>query len=568
MKSVALVLVLLVCAGHAASEPAADRKGIFSCDEWSSGREAEAPYSPAPQGQDTIYYDDGYGFWYSTVGYEWGVRFTADLPCTLHSALTMTFGFGEQCSLYVREDSAGLPGPVVLDTTYIGGAYPAWDRIDLSQPYFDMNSFWLTGRFPGPPYVVADSANNGARSFYSFGGQTWVSYSAGDLMIRAVVAYGDTLPHDMSVVNVTGIPTGVTASTEYSDTLHLANLGTSVESCFVEFEVRDTAGVTQFDTLLEVDSLLPRALGQLTSTWTPLGYGETYTISAAALLPGDLNPGNDTFTMTVYSYMDGEMYYDDFTSEVWLNVDMDDNDKFAVMYQPSPTPCYITGARFFADDTVSFGSLSLCPDAGGVPDTSSPYVQLFDVGTQKPGSWAWSSFDTSLTRVDADTVWLVLTWPNSSGGPHVGSDADYPVDGQSWAFTDSTGWVNWTESDFMMRIVSLPATGVFEEKRTDSRADFQLRALPNPFVGTTTLLLQTGFSLGAAREEDPSLFAFDMAGRCVKEFSPLELEVLLGGSGLSWDGRGTDGERLPPAVYFLVLHSGDSRATMKAVLLR
>jgi len=568
MKGIALLAVVLAFAPSAFAEPRADRTSIFSPTELALEHPKEYRGLSLPQGQDTIYYDDGYGFWYSTVGVEWGVRFSTHLPCTLHSILTMTFGFGEYCSLYVREDSAGRPGAIVRDTTYLGGAYPGWDRIDLGSPYYEMNSFWITGRYQKPPYIIADSANDGRRSCYSFDGENWLPYSSGDLMIRAVVAYGETLAHDVAAFNVTGLPGGVVAGSSYTDTVYFANYGTAVESFTLDLWVTDSAGVVELDTLLTVDSLPPRAFSKGSSSWMPAIYGETYTVGAAVLLPGDLNPGNDTSLLTVYSYMEGEVFYDDFSSEVWLNVNRDDNDKFAVMYELEDTPCYVTGARFLVNDTLPFESLTLCPDTAGFPDTSNAYTQVSAVSSSVPGSWVWTSFDTSLTRVDADTVWLVLIWPSSRMGPYVGSDADHPVDGHSWAYSDSTGWVTWTESDFMMRVICTPATGVAEEGRVAGYAGSWLRARPNPFAGVTKLTLGGISASRNVKGEKVSLCAFDLAGRCVRVFSSSEVEGLIGGAGLSWDGTDAEGKPLPPAIYFLVFRSGDSKVTEKAVLIR
>ena len=568
MKKAVFVLLILACVTCAVASPRGDRVGVFSSGE-TPFEEVGAPSNLFfPQGQDTIYYDDGNGFWYSSVGAEWGVRFSAYVPCTLHSVMTMTFGFSDYCTLYVREDSAGLPGPVVRDTAYLGGAYPGWDRIDLDAPYYDMNSFWITGWFSKPPYIVADSANDGMRSHYSFDGQTWLPYSSGDLMIRAVVAYGDTIANDVSIVSMDGIPAGVIADSQYTGTVYFANLGTDFESFSVEFEARDSAGVVEFDTLVQIDSLPPRLVDMRVFIWTPRSYGESYRVRASALHPGDLNPGNDTVLATVHSYMDGELFYDDFTSEVWLNVDMDDNDKFAVMYQPEETPYYVSGARLFVNDTLPFAGLALCPDSGGVPDTTNPYTQISGVKAAAPGSWLWFSFDTSQTRIDADTVWLVLTWPDSRAGPHIGSDTDDPIDGFCWAYCDTNGWVNWTGSDFLIRIVCSPATGVLEMVDVGTGGVAGLRAWPNPFLSPTRITLAGRQGFEPEDAVNGSLVALDASGRCVRIFSDSDLKALLTGSGLSWDGTGAEGQTLPPGVYFLILRLGGPPMTTKAVLLR
>ncbi len=570
MTNLLLSLALIaLCAQSASGSPTSDSKGIFSSEEspWLETRESSCYVAPA--GQDTILYDDGNGFWYATAGVQWGVRFTTSLPCTLQAVLTMTFGSGGDCSLFVRDDSAGHPGPVVRDTVYQGGAYPGWDRVPLSQPYFDSNSFWVTGRYPKPPYIIADSAESQGRSYYTFDGTRWIRYSTGDLMIRAVVAYGDTLAHDISITRASGLPTGVYVGAQYTDTVYYANQGSSQESFLVQLLVRDSLGAVEHDTTVQIDSLPPRMTQWNLFSWTPASYGETYSAAAISLLPGDMNPENDTLYTVVYSYMDGEVSYDDFSSELWLNVNRDDNDKFAVVYLLADPPCYVTGARVFVNDTVSFGRLALCPDSIGLPDTANPYTVVSGVSASVPASWIWASFDTSLTRVSEDTVWLVLVWPDSRSGPHVGSDRDYPLDMNSWAYSDSTGWVNWTQSDFMMRIVTAPATGVEEEEAADISRRAAIRVRPTPFSRRVAVSLTGGSSDFAGFQGRASLRVCDVAGRCVRVFGTAELSALFSGASLVWDGTNCEGEELSPGVYFFVLATeGLATTSAKTVLIR
>jgi hypothetical protein len=560
--------LLALCAQSASGGLTSDSRGVLPQEKarWS---ETQVPSHYAVlAGQDTILYDDGNGFWYATAGTQWGVRFTANLPCTLQAILTMTFGSGEDCSLFVREDSAGYPGPVVRDTVYQGGAYPGWDRVSLSQPYFDSNSFWVTGRYPKPPYIIADSVGDQGRSYYTFDGRMWIPYSSGDLMIRAVVAYGETLTHDASITRALGLPKGVYVGTQYTDSVYYANLGSSVESFGVELLVSDSLGMVEFDTTAQIDSLPPRTTQMDLFPWTPASYGQAYSVAAISLLSGDTNPGNDTLRTVIYSYMEGEISFDDFSSEIWLNVDRDDNDKFSVRYVLADSPCYVTGARVFVSDTAGFQSLALCPDSAGLPDTVNPYVVVSGLSASAPASWVWASFDTSLSRVSEDTVWLVLVWPDSRSGPHVGSDRDYPVDMNSWAYSDSTGWVNWTESDFMMRIVTAPVTGIEESEVPRLSPRGSLRVCPNPFTRSARVSFTGRYRDWQGGPGRASLRVCDVAGRCVRVFGADEVRALLSGSPLLWDGTDCEGRELSPGVYFLVLGMEGRSGCSKAVLIR
>lgn len=568
MRRLTFLLLILVSFACSASGSGTDRHSVFSEDQRLRKPFMGRTHRGHMTDEDTIFYDDGYGFWYCVAGYEWAVRFSAEVPCTLHAVLTMSFGFGDSCSLFVRDDSAGLPGQVVTDAAYQGGGYPAWDRVDLPTPYYDMNSFWITGRYPKPPYIIADSANDWNRSYYSFDAETWLGYTAGDLIIRAIVSYGDTLAHDVSVTAIANLPTGVRVDTQYVLGASYVNLGRSAENFVVEVLVQDSLGFAELDTLSD-SIFVPRGgAGEYSVTWAPRSYGETYSLAAISLMQGDMNPANDTVTAATWSYMEGEISYDDFSCEVWLNVDRDDDDKFGVKFSVPYAPCHVTGARIFVDDTLSFEHLALCPNSQGLPDTVNPYVTASGIAAARAPSWIWVDFDTSLARVDEDTVWLVLKWPDSRNGPYVGSDRHYPVDGNSWAYSDSTGWSRWTSSDFMMRIVCTPPTGTDEREHVRPPSTGTVTLSPNPFCSQTRLTFIEPPGPAEHESEGNSAVVYDLAGRSVRVFSDADVEELLSAKGLIWNGGDDRGRPLPSGVYFLVLRAAGHSCESKVVLLR
>ncbi|PIP13920.1 MAG: hypothetical protein COX49_00770, partial [bacterium (Candidatus Stahlbacteria) CG23_combo_of_CG06-09_8_20_14_all_40_9] len=147
--------------------------------------------NPIFPSEDTIYYDDGAGYWYSIAYVYWAQRFTPPQGCKVISALVMTIEPGASCSLFVWDDDGGLPGPLVAGPySYTGGNWPDWDRIDITTEYIDDNDFWVGIYAPSPPYAIFDEINNAGRTYGSNDGITWDEYtSAGDLMIRAIVDY-------------------------------------------------------------------------------------------------------------------------------------------------------------------------------------------------------------------------------------------------------------------------------------------------------------------------------------------------------------------------------------------
>jgi hypothetical protein len=86
-------------------------------------------------------------------------------------------------------------------------------------------------------------------------------------------------------------------------------------------------------------------------------------------------------------------------------------------------------------------------------------------------------------------------------------------------------------------------------------------AAPNPFVESTRLR----FALPEASTVD--LMVYDMTGRRVRAIlSSTPLEV--GEHSARWDGRGDDGARQAPGVYFYSLKVGGRELTRRAILLR
>jgi predicted outer membrane repeat protein len=89
------------------------------------------------------------------------------------------------------------------------------------------------------------------------------------------------------------------------------------------------------------------------------------------------------------------------------------------------------------------------------------------------------------------------------------------------------------------------------------------RALPNPFVGTTTIAFQIPSD---AASTTAMLEVFDPSGRLVRT---LVNETLSAGSHVvAWDGTNAGGERVASGVYYYQLRVGDQSDTQRVVLMR
>ena len=159
--------------------------GAVYCQEvWTINRSPE----------DTIYYDDGWAFFYNDVdiGY-WAQRFTPSEVCEVTGALVMTYMSGTPCTLFVWDDDGGLPGEVVAGPyAFIGsGGIQEWVHIDITSGYIEDDDFWIGIYAPCPPYMCFDMVMDAYRTYLSYNGIDWSPFLYyGDVMIRALVEYG------------------------------------------------------------------------------------------------------------------------------------------------------------------------------------------------------------------------------------------------------------------------------------------------------------------------------------------------------------------------------------------
>ncbi|OQX56250.1 MAG: hypothetical protein B5M53_02495 [Candidatus Cloacimonas sp. 4484_209] len=166
------------------------------------------PSNPFGRSLDTLYYDDGTAYWAyqgTSNALFWAVRFTPAQPCTVKTGIFQVWvvaGTAPVCTTFVWDDNAGTPGnmvdgPLTVQTT----GYPSWDRADFTGGYIDGDDFWVGYWLPwyngsDTTYALTDNGSNyGDRQAIGVrAGSNW-NWSvnpglAGDLMIRAIVAYG------------------------------------------------------------------------------------------------------------------------------------------------------------------------------------------------------------------------------------------------------------------------------------------------------------------------------------------------------------------------------------------
>ncbi len=153
----------------------------------------------------------------------------------------------------------------------------------------------------------------------------------------------------------------------------------------------------------------------------------------------------------------------------------------------------------------------------------------------------WEQVGPDLTWASTPSVYTLFPWGDdlAVGGGFTG-DAD----------GDTMNYVT------ILRCGQLTAVG-----DAPGRAGPQLRAAgPNPFTVSTSLAFDLPQAAG-----DASLEVLDLAGRRVRTL--WRGPASAGAHAIAWDGRGEDGAKAAPGVYFARLTAGESRSRLRLVKL-
>ena len=338
------------------------------------------------------------------------------------------------------------------------------------------------------------------------------------------------------------------------------NNGSYSESIEAVLTIKDSLGATVYIDTAFSSTLAPETGGNVLFSQTALNTIGNHSCELTANVSDDINPGNNTETKDVYiSY---EIIYDDGGPEAFYVVGFSyDNDKFAVRFTPTlSTPFYFTGGRIFVNGTDPFDYVQLCNDASGLPDTTTPLREVYDVGASSAPNWAQFSFDSLEVTATGD-YWLVIHWSASTpGSPGVGAD-DFSPNLRSWWYNYSSGWNNWTNHNWMIRLMQSLGAGAIEQNPIEIPLSYRLsRCYPNPFIKTTFIAFDIPEELRCIID------IFDVSGRRIKVLTD---EVLKPGHySVEWNGRDSSGKRIPDGIYFYRLSTKNYTRMRKMVFIK
>ena len=401
----------------------------------------------------------------------------------------------------------------------------------------------------------------------------WTVSSQGWFRVRTFTQLGtdqfrgnDTLStvsrawHDVGVQTIVTPFQEQTINTGMAPSAKVVNLGTYTESFAVYCAIRDSLANLVFADTSQVSGLAPYGVQTVAfvRTWTPNLAG-TYIVRINTALSGDFRPQNDAVQgPSVCTY---EILYDDGLWDAFYWVGRNDNDKFYVRFTPTVTPPFdITRGRFPVNlANTPFDYVMICPDNGGMPDTTNPLQTVNNV--QSPTAPGWAVFDLSIHRTDASDLWMVAHWPPGSPGVGIGADFTEPLDLRSYWSSNQDPFTQVTYADWMMRLLQSTAVGVEELTPSGIPLRFDLaQNSPNPWASGTRI------AYALPGEAQVALRIYNPTGQLVRTL--VNSRESADYKRVAWDGRDESGRRVPSGIYFYRLQAGSFADTRKMVIVR
>ena len=366
-------------------------------------------------------------------------------------------------------------------------------------------------------------------------------------VVRQSVCY-----HDLAVLNIQYPFSETSVGYSQYPRARIKNMGSYPESDTAYCQISAPDGTTVYGSsypfYLNPHTDLSIAF---TDLWAPSDTG-TYTIKVWTNAADDFNPINDTMITTTHAT--NELLYDDGQADAFYIVSSTyEGNMFAIRYLPPiPGPYTPIRARVYVNQTTPL-IFTVNPDMNGLPDTSHTLLGPDTVVASTAPGWAEHVWEASLP--DLDTIWLLIHWlPSSPSSPGVGADANDPIDLQSYWFSYSQNWNQWTNHDWMARLyLNYPLA--IEENEPKNLTSLKIGyPKPNPSTGIITL------NMSLPDESITSFYIFDITGRLVwtKRVGPIS--------------PGSHKFILNPdvrsGVYFLKVEAGSNQRIFKVLLTR
>ncbi len=521
--------------------------------------------------EDTLILDDGSEV-FSNNAYFSAQKFSSGVLCTLKSVILKTSELGVDCSLFVWNDSSGIPQSsinLISPIFFVSSGESIWNRIDLPAPIVIDKDFWI-GIFTSMNMGVAhDNTPNCHNRVATSGDKNdwWVCdyHLFGEFLIRPIVTL--TGPrHDVSCTNIFS-KKGFFLQNPSNDTVGVVvkNFGNVPEMDVpVYLRVTDSLGLLAFFDVQYIDSLKHNEIDTLFFQWNYNKNGD-YIIEGYPWLSNDCVRDNDKQEKESYiRTYPGELYYDDIetTASSWHKWDI------ANMFYPPYYPCKIESVKFTFDAwpwgepyTFGIGAIIHDDDSIGIPGTVIARDSV--LGIVGPGIFWWFTVDFSNHNVVFDSGGFFAEWisiPDSTtplGNPSLWvDDGNPPFAMMTWVKQDTFNWHHWwwRHGDATIRVCVDYPSAVREEERKFVLSNY---LSVNPSI--TKGRFKCSFSIPKSAKIEIALYSID--GRKIRSLLNTYVK-----KGLHYFYP--DISDLPQGVYFIRMKVEDFTKTRKVILVK
>ncbi|HET6462337.1 MAG TPA: FlgD immunoglobulin-like domain containing protein, partial [Candidatus Krumholzibacteria bacterium] len=179
--------------------------------------------------------------------------------------------------------------------------------------------------------------------------------------------------------------------------------------------------------------------------------------------------------------------------------------------------------------------------------------QTSDNGSQANANWVWVTGEP----------WSYTDWHSGEPNNFTGALENY----LSYKCAPTAGCrsIHWNDLPDNISVFGTPVRAYAVEwdaptsVSTPSLAEVRIRAVPNPFSGSTRVSITT------QSKQSVRIGIYDASGRRIRVFSPASVE---GEYSVAWDGTDSRGQRVPSGIYFARAITSSGSVVTRLALIR